>query len=40
MSGDAMHQAGRQLVAVTRPTHPGPTVDMGRDEELLTLIKG
>jgi hypothetical protein len=21
------------------PTHPGPTVDMGRDKELLTLIE-
>jgi hypothetical protein len=40
MSGDATHQAGRQLVTVTHPTHPGPTVDMGRDEKVLTLIEG
>jgi hypothetical protein len=28
-------------MAMARPTHPGPTVDMGRDEEgVLTLIQG
>jgi hypothetical protein len=28
-------------MAMARPTHPGPTVDMGRDEEgILTLIQG
>jgi hypothetical protein len=32
VSGDATHQAGRKLMAMGRPTHPGPTVDMGWDE--------
>jgi hypothetical protein len=27
-------------MAMARPTHPRPTVDMGRDEEVLTLIEG